>query len=130
MNIQFLISALVAAVIASSATAVQAENKHSTAEVAEPNVVIYRPNQRAMLSYMDYRLYLNGKSLGKLPHGERLELHLSPGSYQLMANDSAQSQLQFEVKTGKTTVVKAQVDSALCMPMKEMKPQLVAATKN
>ena len=84
------------------------------------NLVIYRPSQQAGLSYLDYRLYLNGKNLGKLSNGERMELQLDPGRYTLMANDADQSQLVFTVRAGNTTVVKAQVSRALRMPLVNM----------
>ncbi|MDM3870992.1 hypothetical protein QSV34_06445 [Porticoccus sp. W117] len=129
MKTQFLTGAIAAMLFAASVSSgVQAENTQSAIMAEEPNVVIYRPSQQAMLSYMDYRLYLNGKSLGKLAHGKRMELQLAPGHYQLIANDSAKSQLKFEVEAGKTTVVKTEVDSALCMPMSEMGSPVVAST--
>ncbi|MCV6606561.1 MAG: DUF2846 domain-containing protein [Porticoccaceae bacterium] len=109
-------------------TAAQADSDTSVDAVETPNLIIYRPSQRAVLSYMNYRLYLNGKNLGKLANGKRMELQLLPGRYTLMANDAVQTRLQFDVQPGKTTLVKAEVNPALCMPMVDMEPQWLAST--
>ena len=103
-----------ATLIAATAFA-QAEEATTTEETA--NLVIQRPHQQAQYSYMDYRLYLNGKNIGKLSNGEKMEFRLQPGRYTLVANDRDGSELSVVVKAGQTMVVDGRVDRELQMSL-------------
>ncbi|MGS2724121.1 hypothetical protein ACVBEJ_10280 [Porticoccus sp. GXU_MW_L64] len=93
------------------------------------NLVIQRPHQKAMLSYLDYRLTLNGKSIGKLSNGETMEFRLQPGRYELMANDSKFSRISLLVEEGKTLVVDGRVGRDLQMSLVERSAQRSVASR-
>ena len=119
---------LIFSTLIAAAVFAQADNSVTLDESA--NLVIQRPHQQAQYSYLDYRLYLNGKNIGKLSNGETMEFRLQPGRYTLVANDREGSELSVLVKAGETVIVDGQVSRELQMSLVDQSVQQSVAVRS
>jgi hypothetical protein len=73
---------------------------------ATANLIIYRPND---YSAMNYRIWVDGRYLGKLKRDKALELHVSPGEHVIRSNDRNRSELAVTVNEQGVTYVHSEI---------------------
>ena len=97
------------------------------ADAASSSIIIYRPKQSASVKTINYRLYVNGKSLGRLKTSSYYSLDLAPGVHKVSVNDKAKSEYILNVTAGETLVVKGLVSRTLGVNFTEMAPSAAVA---
>lgn len=106
VSILFLISLLSVTSLAVAETTVT--NDHSA------NLVIYRPNDNSSLNY---RIWVDGKYVGKLKVDEAMKLQVDPGKHVISSNDHNRTRLSVSVAEQGVTYVRKEVHRKTTMSL-------------
>ena len=86
---------------------------------AEPvNLIIYRPNDH---SAMNYRVWVDGRYMGKLKPKEVIEMHVLPGKHVISSNDRNRSELVVTVSKQGVTYVRNEIYRKTRLAITEVK---------
>ena len=71
------------------------------------------PKQVAILSYANFRVYVDDNRVGDLKSGKHSVLWLSSGKHTIRINDRTHTRLTVDVKNSQTTVVRSEVQKEM-----------------
>lgn len=114
---QLLNTLLIPAVMLTASAASTAEGNPSADPQEQANLVIYRAQDR---SAMNYRLLVNGKSVGKLSKHAVIKLHVAEGEHVIAASDSRRTRLKVVVGAEGVTYVSGDVDKRHRLTLKSV----------
>ena len=75
----------------------------------DANLVIYRSGEANKTQSVNYRLYVDGKPVGKLRHNTAFPLSLSAGVHTVTLNDPDSTELLVEINANHTAIIRAEV---------------------
>ncbi len=96
------------------------------AEALEPmqaNLVVYRDKGLASNSHMYYRLFVDGKLVGKLKRNTAFHLQLGSGEHRIGFNDEKQTSMTVNVSDDSTTFIKGTVDRHWQIAIEQRQPK-------
>ena len=127
MKLQTIKSCIAITLISAFSMAAQAGNSAtdqqaavSGTDSASSSVIIYRPKQSASVKTINYRLFVDGKSLGRLKTSSHYSLDLAPCTHKISVHDKAKSGYILNVAAGETLVIKGLVNRKLAVDFTEM----------
>ena len=95
------------------------EGGQSVAPSAQPNLVIYRAEDR---SAMAYRIMVDGKRVGKLTKHAVIGLQLEEGEHVISASDKKRTELKVTVVAGGVTYISGHVDKRHRISLESAEP--------
>jgi len=122
-----LASILSTAVSASQVIAESLDTVRSLSTPGTTKLVVFRSRESTQTATMNYRLFIDGKHIGKLKVGDFYALEMMPGDHTLKTNDRGKTAVDFVLRENHTLVYRANVLRDLSVELAEMSAEQALA---
>lgn len=104
-----IIAALTFSFVGNTAVADLPNSDLAESATPQAQVVIYRPQADGRTGYINYRVSIDGKRLGRFKAGTFYLLDVSPGAHSIKSSDRGAQAIEFFVGENETLVLQGEV---------------------
>lgn len=108
--ILFFLSIAAVEVLASEGFVMKGEVKNEVIEKTQANLIIQRSDEGNANATLYYRIWVDGKHIGKLKRGRAMRLQLSAGTHSIRANDPAHTERTVQISAQGVTYIQADIN--------------------